>query len=135
MTDAPIAPAQLTVADATNRGYNLLAATMLLVVGLAFSELIVGEPDPLDKVDNLLLLVIGVAAVAWFLAGSHRYGRSAVPIAFSAVALGVQVLGIGIEIGDPSAVGDDFGGLTFYLATLVALVVLYRANGPYVGRT
>ena len=118
----------MTVADAVNRGYNTFAATLLLVLGLGFAELIFGEPDPLDKIDNIILLVVGVVAVPWYFTGKHRFERSSVPIALGGVALAGQILGIFIEINDPKAVGDDFGGLTIYAVTLVALIVLYAVN-------
>jgi hypothetical protein len=118
----------MSVADAVNRGYNVLAATVLLVIGLGFTELIFGEPDPLDKIDNSILLAVGIVAVAWYFSGNHRYQRSPVPIVLGGVALAGQLLGIFIEIGDPKAIGDDFGGLNFYIATVIALVVVYSVN-------
>lgn len=119
---------RLTVADAVNRGYNTLAAALLGVLGFGFTELIFGEPDPLDKIDNIILLGIGVIAIAWYFTANHRLQRSPVPIGLGLVALIGQILGIFIEINDPAAIGDDFGGLTLYALTLILLIALYSVN-------
>lgn len=118
--------------EAVNRGYNMLAATLLLVVGLGFSEMIFGEPDWPDKIDNTILLLVGLSAAGWYLTGSHRFQRSPVPIVLGGIALLGQIAGFAIEQADPSALGDDFGGLTIYIVTLIALIVLYSANRKYV---
>ena len=118
----------LSVAEAVNRGYNILAAVLLLVTGLAFSELIFAEPDPLDKIDNTILLAVGLAAVAWYFIGTNRIKRSVVPLALGAAAVVGQLIGIGLEFADPTAIGDDFGGLIVYTATIIALGVVYVSN-------
>lgn len=121
-------PPTLSAADAVNRGYNTLAATLLLILGLGFAELIFGESDPLDKIDNSILLAVGIIAVAWYFTGKHRLERSPVPIVLGGVALAGQLLGIFIEMNDPMAIGDDFGGLITYSVALVALAIIYWVN-------
>ena len=132
---SPGAPTLLTVADAVNRGFNLMAAAILGLAGAAFSELVFIEPDPIDKIDNSVLLLVGLIAVAWYLWGGQQWKRTPIPIVFSGVALLGQIVGLGIEIGDPTAIGDDFGGLVIYLLTLIFLSVLYRYNRRYLGAT
>jgi hypothetical protein len=119
---------KMSVAAAVNRGYNMLAAVVLGVIGFGFSVVIFGEPDLVDKIDNTILLIVGSVAVAWYFIANNRFRRSAVPILLGGVAVAGQILGIFIEIGDPKAIGDDFGALTLYLSTLVALVGIYIVN-------
>jgi hypothetical protein len=125
----------MTVADAVNRGFNLMASAILALAGAAFSELIFSEPDAIDKVDNSVLLLVGIIAVVWYLWGGQQWKRTPIPLVFSGVALLGQFLGIGIEIGDSAAVGDDFGGLVIYLLTMILLVALYQYNRRYLRAT
>jgi hypothetical protein len=127
------APPAMTVAQSVNRGFNLMASAILGLAGAAFSELIASEPDTIDKLDNTLLLLIGLIAVLWYVWSGQQWKRTPVPLIFAGVALLGQLLGIGIEIGDSAAVGDDFGGLVIYLLTLVLLVGLYQYNRRYLG--
>jgi hypothetical protein len=61
----------MTLENAINRGYNLLACTALALAGLAFGTVVFKEADLLDKVDDIGFLVIGAVAVIWCLFG-HR---------------------------------------------------------------
>ncbi len=52
---------KMTLQNAINRGYNLLACTALALAGLAFGTVVFEEADLLDKVDDIGFLVIAVA--------------------------------------------------------------------------
>ena len=43
----------MTLQEAINRGYNLLASTVLALAGLAFGTVAFEEADQLDKVDDI----------------------------------------------------------------------------------
>lgn len=92
------------------------------------------EADPIDKIDNSLLAVLGVIAVVWYFTGRHWARRSAVPVYLGAAALLVQIAGFALEIGDPTALGDDIPGLLLYVPLLIILVALYSLNGRYLAR-
>ncbi len=117
--------------EALNRGLNLLVAVALGVSGLTFGSDLFAEMDALDKIDNSLLALVGVVAVVWYFTGRHWAQRSAVPVYLTVAALAAQVLGLGIEMGDSNALGDDIPGMILYVTLLVVVVLIYQANGRY----
>jgi hypothetical protein len=82
---------KMTLQNAINRGYNLLACTVLALAGLAFGTVVFEEADLLDKVDDIGFLVIGAVAITWYLVGRNRFKRSLVPIVLSCIAIIVQL--------------------------------------------
>ena len=115
---------ELSVQAAINRGFNQLAAGVLGLAGLAFGSLIFEEADPIDKVDNVILVLVAIVAVGWYFMGNHRYERSATPIALAGAALAGQLVGIAIESADPAALGDDIGGMLLFVPLLILLILV-----------
>lgn len=124
-------PSPMSLADSINRGFNLSAVLALGIAGLTFGSDLFAETDPVDKIDNTLLALVGVIAVAWYFTGRHWAQRTPIPLYFAIAALGVQVLGLSIEIGDPTALGDDIPGMILFVALLVVLALIYSANGRH----
>ena len=118
-------------AEAINRAFNLVVATLLGITALAFGSDLLVEVDPIDKIDNSLLALLGVIAVVWYFTGRHWAKRSSFPLILVALALIVQIAGFVIEIGDPTALGDDIPGLTVYVPALIIAAALYSFNGRY----
>ena len=119
---------KMTLQNAINRGYNLLACTALALAGLAFGTVVFEEADLLDKVDDIGFLVIGAVAVIWYLFGHNRFKRSVVPIVLSGIAIIVQVVGLVLEKDDPASFGDNIGGMWLFVPLLVVLVVQFYLN-------
>ncbi len=119
---------KMTIQDAINRGYNLLACTALAVVGLGFSPVGVFEGDLVDKIDDIGLAVVGALAVIWYLVGRNRFKRSVVPLVLSGLAVAVQVLGMVLEYGDPSSFPDNIGGIVLTGSFFVVLLVQFYVN-------
>lgn len=124
----------LSVEAAVHRGYNQVMAVVFGLTALTFGSEIFGEPDPIDKVDNSLLAVIGLIAVVWYLLGTNRFQRSMVPLGLAVAALGAQILGVVLEMGDPTAFADDIPGMIIFVSFLVLLVVLRRSNDGLLAR-
>lgn len=122
---------EITLSESVNRALNLLVATALGLTGLTFGSDLFAETDPIDKLDNTLLAVVGVVAVVWYFTGRHWAQRSRVPMVLAAVALLVQLVGVAIEIGDPTALGDDIPGMVLFVPLLVIVTALYSINGRY----
>ena len=122
-------PSKLSAVDAINRGYNLLVTVILGLTGLTFGSEIIAEADPIDKLDNTLLAVVGIVAVVWYFMGRHWVQRSLVPLGLVLGALIIQVAGVAIEVGDPTAIGDDIPGMIIFTSLLVVVGVLWSANG------
>lgn len=119
---------KMTIQDAINRGYNLLASTALALAGLAFGTVAFEEGGLLDKVDDIGFLAIGVIAVIWYLLGQNRFKRSVMPIVLSAIAIIVQVVGLVLEKDDPASFGDNIGGMWLFVPLFFVLVVQFYLN-------
>ncbi|HEX6483047.1 MAG TPA: hypothetical protein VF043_29740 [Ktedonobacteraceae bacterium] len=119
---------KMTLQNAINRGYNLLACTTLALAGLAFGTVVFEEADLLDKVDDIGFLVIGAAAVIWYLLGHNRFKRSVVPIVLSGLGIIVQIVGLVLEKDDPASFGDNIGGIWLFVPLFVVLIVQFFLN-------
>jgi hypothetical protein len=119
---------KMTLQNAINRGYNLLACTILALAGLAFGTVVFEEADLLDKVDDIGFLVIGAVAVTWYLVGHNRFKRSVVPIVLSGLAIIVQIVGLVLEKDDPASFGDNIGGMWLFVPLFVVLIVQFYVN-------
>jgi len=118
----------MTLQNAINRGYNLLACTVLALAGLAFGTVVLEEADLLDKVDDIGFLVIGAVAVIWYLVGRNRFKRSVVPIVLSGTAIIIQIVGLVLEKDDPASFGDNIGGIWLFVPLFVFLIVQFYIN-------
>jgi hypothetical protein len=118
----------MTLQNAINRGYNLLACTVLALAGLAFGTVVFEEADLLDKVDDIGFLVIGAVAVIWYLLGRNCFKQSVVPIILSGLAIIVQIVGLVLEKDDPASFGDNIGGIWLFVPLFVFLIVQFYVN-------
>lgn len=119
---------KMTLQNAINRGYNLLACTTLALAGLAFGTVVLEEADLLDKIDDIGFLLIGAVAVIWYLVGRNRFKRSVVPIVLSGLAVIVQIVGLVLEKDDPASFGDNIGGMWLFVPLFVFLIVQFSLN-------
>jgi hypothetical protein len=115
----------MTVEEAWNRGNNLVAAAVVTLAGFAFAPEIIIEDKLIYKVDDALLFICGIGAMAWYNRGNHRFVRSAVPILFVLLSLAIKIFGIMMEIKEKDDVGDDFGGLILFISTTLLVLWLY----------
>ena len=119
---------KMTLQNAINRGYNLLACTALALAGLAFGTVVFEEADLLDKVDDIGFLVIGAVAVIWYLLGRNRFKRSVVPIVLSGIVIIVQIVGLVLEKDSAASFGDNIGGMWLFVPLFVVLIVQFYLN-------
>jgi uncharacterized membrane protein YGL010W len=119
---------KMTLQNAINRGYNLLACTALALAGLAFGTVVFEEADLLDKVDDIGFLVIGALAVIWYLVGRNRFKRSVVPIILSGITIIVQIVGLVLEKDNPASFGDNIGGMWLFVPLFFVLAVQFYVN-------
>src|SRR6516225_1672722 len=124
----------MTLRESINRGFNLMVTTVLFFGGLAFGFVALSpvENDWGDRLDDIGLLVVGIACLVWYVIGRNRFQRSIVPVVLAGLALVVQVLAILLERDDPAAFGDNFGGLVmlipFFIFVLVQFILTRRAH-------
>jgi hypothetical protein len=123
----------MTLRESINRGFNLMVTTVLFFGGIAFGSVALSplENDWGDRLDDIGLLVVGIACLVWYVSGRDRFQRSVVPVVFAGLALIVQALAILLERDDPAAFGDNFGGLVmlipFFIFVLVQFILTVRA--------
>lgn len=115
--------------SALNRGFNLLATTILGLAGLAFGTVGFTETDLPDKIDDFGLLAVGAVTLIWYLAGSNRTRRTVIPVALLVLALLVQFLGVGLEHDDKEAFGDNIGGLFLFIPAVITVTFQYFRTG------
>lgn len=113
-------------ASIANRGFNLLAVSLLAIGGLEFGSVLLQEQDLTDKIDDGGFLLIALFAVGWYLFGTNRFRRTALPVWMASVAVAVQIAGLILERDDPRAFGDNIGGMVYFLPVLLLVAVQYR---------
>src|SRR5260221_9889349 len=119
---------------AVARGYNFFVVAFLgIMAGSLVGE--VPQEGPWGfKLDELLVIAVGIVAIVWYLIGQHRNQRSLVPLALAVAAFAAKVLGLIIEFKDTVEVGDDYLMVqALLLLVIVAGGAYHPARGPAVG--
>lgn len=111
------------------RSYNLLAVSIIGLAGCSFLPEAGVEKDIPDKLDDLFLFIVGLAAMWWYSRADNKYARTAIPVVFIIVALAVKVIGLLIEINDPESFGDDIGGIIMLLLATGLIIRQYQTTG------
>lgn len=87
---------------------NYFISAFLAIIGLTSLTEVIMETDRVDKIDDLLVFVLGLFAAIIYLGFKSRLHSYVLPFMLL-VAFIVKVIAIIIEFNDPAAVGDDFG--------------------------
>ncbi len=115
----------MDISQSVNRSVNLVGATVAALAGFAFGPEMIIEPEVIDKIDDTLILITGIAAIVWYLRNGNRYARSMMPIVFVGIGLLLKIFAVIVEIADPEDVGDDFGGLILFVLGTALVAFLY----------
>ena len=118
----------VTTQEAIQRGTNLLAVSIVALSGIAFFPEFFLEDEGPFKLDEVGLLVVGLAGIAWYLIGRHKFSRSLVPLVLVGAGLLIKIIGLVIEFGDTEDRGDDIGALILFVLAVV-LVAWQYFNG------
>lgn len=101
---------------------NFFVASFISIVGLTLVSEIIMENDIEDKIDDVVLLVLGLIAMWWYKKSGNK-GASVIPaIWISGIAVIVKIAAVIIEHGDKEALGDDFALLTACLLSFIFVV-------------
>jgi hypothetical protein len=119
----------VTTTDAVNRGYNLMVTAVLFFAGAAFGTVAFNEADLIDKIDDFGLLIVGAVAVVWYLWSGNAVRRSVLPLVLGIVALVVQLSAIVFERDDPTAFGDNVGGIILFTPFVIFAIYQYMRSG------
>ncbi len=115
----------MTVDEAFQRGNNLLATAVVAFSAFAFLPEFFLEDELPHKLDEGILFLLGIAAIAWYLSGRNKFMRSPIPVGLVGLALATKVLGFILELGDAEDLGDDFGALILFILATITVLVLY----------
>lgn len=113
----------MTTEELWNRGNNLASVAAVALAGFAFAPELIMETEWQFKVDDALLLLLGLGAIKWYRKNAFR--RSVVPLVFTVIALLVKFGAIMVEMKDKEDVGDDFGGLVLFICAVIFVGYLY----------
>ena len=116
---------QITVREATNRGNNMLMVGYLAITAAAIVERLIGEDDLVDRLDEAVIILLAIAGLVWYFSRRNRYQHSFAPLALFIASFVVQAAGLGLELSDPAAAGDDYGLVIAYLVGLIVSIVIY----------
>lgn len=100
------------------RRLNFFSAGFMGVLGLSLIGEVVMEHDLEDKVDDALMVILGLAAIWWYKRTGHKVSKTVGSIVLVGVGVLVKLYAIRIEFVDKEAVGDDFG-------ILAALIIAF----------
>jgi hypothetical protein len=118
----------LTVPEAINRGNNQL---MIGLMALTFIPLIfaIGEDDLIDRVDDILIVLLAVAGIIWYFSRRNRYQHSFTPLALVIVSFIAQAAGLFLEIGDPLGDGiDDIPVIAAFTMGVILSIIIYTRS-------
>lgn len=119
----------MNINEAVARGYNFFVVAVLGIVAGSLSGDIFNEGPWAFKLDEFLIITVGVVAVAWYLIGQHRYERSFVPLVLAVAGFATKMVGLTIEFGDKVEAGDDFTIVgVLLLLVIVAGVAYFRTR-------
>jgi peptidoglycan/LPS O-acetylase OafA/YrhL len=115
----------MNITQSVNRTVNLIGVTISGIAAVAFGPEAISETEWQFKVDDALIVLLGIGAIVWYLRAGNRYMHSLVPILFVGAALVLKVFAIIVEFADPEDVGDDFGGLIIFVVATGVLIYQY----------
>lgn len=98
---------------------NYLTASLIGILGLSLAGEIIQEDDPPDKVDDALLLIIGIATIWWYKKKGYKAESINGSLIFLVLALLTKIGAIIVEHADAEAVGDDIGIVIALVITIV----------------
>ncbi len=103
---------------------NFFSTAFISIMGFALAAEIFQEDDFLDKIDDILLLVLGVVAIIWYRKNANK--KTLAPVWFLAIGAVVKFAAMVIEHKDASALGDDIGVFVALVIGLCVAVYQYR---------
>ena len=115
----------MTIQESINRGFNLLATSIVGLSGFAFLPEVFLEKDVPDKIDDILLFVFAIIGIIWYKRKNNRHTHSLFPVVLVGLALLTKIGALIIEFDDPESAGDDFGALILFTLAFVLVLTQY----------
>jgi di/tricarboxylate transporter len=120
----------VNVRDAVNRGVNFFGVTALAVESALGLFEVFNETEWIDRLDDLIIIVLAVVGIVWYNIRNNRFQRSLLPFVLLVVGWVIKMAAVfGIERDDSNAVGPDYGLIvTLALWAIVFGVQYVRAR-------
>ncbi len=115
-----------TLPELINRGNNLFLVGFIGVVAIVGIPEMVGEGSVRGGIDEALVALVGLGAVAWYL--RRRYARSLLPLAFAGADVLLKIFALVVE--DPDDRGDDVGTLMTLVVLVLTWTIIYFRTRP-----
>lgn len=116
----------MTVRDAMHRGYNLVGTALVAIPGFAFFPEFFTEDELTHKLDEGVLFLLAIGAIAWYFVGNNKVSRTIVPLLFATSAFIMKLLAfLFLEAGDSTDLGDEYGALLLFLIAVGFLIWQY----------
>ena len=120
---------EIKTREAINRGNNLWIVGFLAIIATGLVALLFVEDEWVDRAEDLVFIVLAIAAVFWYRRGNNRFQFSFIPCGLLMVAFLVKIAALVVEFGDLAAMGDDLLLLPpLFVMMIVAGTVLYRTR-------
>ncbi len=74
----------------------------MALAGFSFAAVLFAEPEWPFRIDESLLLLLGIAAIIWYTRGMNRYRRSVLPVVMVAVSFVLELGALLIESDGPA---------------------------------
>ncbi len=97
---------------------NFFVASVISIIGFTLIYEVISEDDPMDKIDDALMVVLGVIAIWWYKKTGHKGANSIPAVWISAAAVVLKIFAVFVEHADKEAVGDDIG-------ILISLIMVF----------
>ena len=118
---------KLSAKDFFVRGNNLAIITFICLIALGLVGELFIETEFIDKLDDMVIILIAVFAIIWFLSKANSYKVSYTPMVLAILVFLTKVAAFIIEFSDKDARGDEMG-LLLPLAVLVVLSIVFLAK-------
>jgi len=116
------------------RWLNLVTMGLVAVLAIDLVPDLAEETEWAHRADEVVVQLLAALAVAWYVSGRRRLGRSLMPLTIAAAVELVKLAAIPVEWSDTADVQGDIVLATIGAPVVAALALLYlrpwRRSGP-----
>ncbi len=91
------------------RRINYFSTAFVSILGFSLTSEIFQEDDFVDKIDDILMLLLSIGVIIWYKKKGYKAEKTAMSLLAVGIGLVIKIIAIVIEHADKEAVGDDIG--------------------------